>query len=274
MDGSLRVIAWSKRRTRECLVIACVVSMGSCPLWVSHAVILYWCLAIAAVAVRRLTVFSSITAYGRLRTGRGLGWAVSKSTGFRCFYGTACLVCAVICYSGQADGGSLLPFAIFALHVCRRLAETLWLQSMSGSMTPLAFAAGCSFYVAAPVSVLLDSQQTSRASAIWCAAAGAAQAGQLAHHVLLQRLRGRGARGTHAPPRGGLFRWLVAPHYTCEVAVYVCVAAACGETGQHTALAGAFSFANLLVTATEAREWLREHFGSSAVPPWRLLPCL
>lgn len=78
-------------------------------------------------------------------------------------------------------------------------------------------------------------------------------------------------------PEGGLFQYLVCPHYTCECLLYLSLAVIAAPEGQWfnrtLSCAVVFIAVNLGVTANGTREWYIEKFGRSKVETrWRMIP--
>lgn len=78
-------------------------------------------------------------------------------------------------------------------------------------------------------------------------------------------------------PEGGLFQFLVCPHYFCECLLYFSLAVVGAPEGQlfnrTLVCAVIFIAVNLGVTANGTREWYIEKFGREKVEGrWRMIP--
>lgn len=77
-------------------------------------------------------------------------------------------------------------------------------------------------------------------------------------------------------PEGGLFQYLVCPHYTCECLLYFSMAITAAPEGQlynrTIACAVLFVSINLGVTANGTKKWYRENFGSKVEAKWKMIP--
>ena len=78
-------------------------------------------------------------------------------------------------------------------------------------------------------------------------------------------------------PEGGLFQYLLCPHYTCECLLYLSLAVVAAPEGQWLnrtlVWAAIFVSVNLGVTANGTRAWYIEKFGRQKVEKrWRMIP--
>lgn len=78
-------------------------------------------------------------------------------------------------------------------------------------------------------------------------------------------------------PEGGMFRFLVCPHYTCECLLYISMMLAAAPEGRwynKTLLcAVVFASVNLGVTAGGTRSWYQGKFGPESVAArWNMIP--
>jgi hypothetical protein len=100
-------------------------------------------------------------------------------------------------------------------------------------------------------------------------------------HAVLARLRAQseeckdkqqqsadGSRVYHVPPDVGLFRWLIAPHYTMEIGAYTMMLAV-GAIYVDKILMTFFVLLNLTDRAIQSRRWYIEKFTINNVPPHR-----
>ncbi|KAI0871884.1 hypothetical protein GGS24DRAFT_39135 [Hypoxylon argillaceum] len=79
-------------------------------------------------------------------------------------------------------------------------------------------------------------------------------------------------------PEGGLFRYLVCPHYTCECLLYLSLAVMAAPEGQlynRTLICAVlFVSVNLGVTANGTKLWYGEKFGSRVEGKWKMIPII
>ncbi|CAK7274110.1 3-oxo-5-alpha-steroid 4-dehydrogenase [Sporothrix epigloea] len=99
----------------------------------------------------------------------------------------------------------------------------------------------------------------------------AAWIGQFICHVQLSGLR------KYSMPDEGLFRYLISPHYTCEIVLYGALAIVSAPEGKfinRTMLSSLLLvLANLGVTADRTKQWYSDTFGAERVAPkWRMIP--
>ncbi|CAK7200746.1 hypothetical protein SEUCBS139899_003445 [Sporothrix eucalyptigena] len=78
-------------------------------------------------------------------------------------------------------------------------------------------------------------------------------------------------------PEEGLFRYLISPHYTCELSMYVALSIVTAPEGRlvnRTVFSSLlFVLANLGVTADRTKRWYSEKFGAERVAKkWRIIP--
>ena len=78
-------------------------------------------------------------------------------------------------------------------------------------------------------------------------------------------------------PEGGLFQYLVCPHYTCEFLLYLSLAVTAAPEGQWInrtlACAVILILVNLGVTANGTKAWYIEKFGRQKVQGrWKMVP--
>ncbi|KXJ97523.1 hypothetical protein Micbo1qcDRAFT_8379 [Microdochium bolleyi] len=90
-------------------------------------------------------------------------------------------------------------------------------------------------------------------------------------HVYLSKLK------KYSLPEKGLFRFIVSPHYTCECALYLALAAVAAPGGQpvnRTLLCAVmFVAANLGATAGGTKQWYSDKFGAEKVQgKWKMIP--
>lgn len=80
-------------------------------------------------------------------------------------------------------------------------------------------------------------------------------------------------------PQGGMFRYLVCPHYTCEIIIYASLAVLASPQGllynRTLVCAAMFIAVNLGATASGTKEWYIGKFGREAVQSrWKMVPLL
>jgi hypothetical protein len=160
------------------------------------------------------------------------GRTVSSRLGMLIIYGGA--LALAVYYAGTAPPGSrqVLIARALGFHFGKREFEVLFVHVYSGSMpllTPLPIAAfytlfvfvGCHYAAQAPP--LADDGDV--APTVLLAVFVVGLLGNLYHHCLLANLRTRSTTSStststskkYSVPRGGLFHYVAAPHYLCEV---------------------------------------------------------
>ena len=181
---------------------------------------------------------------------------------------------------GEAPSLSLILLcAAMQLHVGRRLWECLRVHRFSASQQhALVWLFGALFYAAAVLSPLIDELRSPPASPlpplplVACGVLlfAAASWWQTTTHRQLGALRSTGS--AYAVPASASFRWLLCPHYTAEMGLYL--AFCCLRPSLLQLLALLWTAANLSVTARKTRQWYLQRWPNrpDLRQRWAVLP--
>ena len=141
-----------------------------------------------------------------------------------------------------ADQLAFLPFSIppptpaavlCAFHFCKRVCEVLVVHKYSGRVDRKTPSLVGFYYsvVAVLVAFVSDPNPSPKALQVGKLLFGIGLSGNFYHHRLLAKLRSSGdstaagrAEKKYVPPRGGLFRYVAAPHYLFELVGWLGVA--------------------------------------------------
>lgn len=170
---------------------------------------------------------------------RVASWRVPRSY-FGHFYILSTLLAGCAVLLCLHTGRRPIAPALMLVHSARRLLETLHLERPSGSMMWVGhYLAGVSFYTFANLAYLLHAlsspsaesargriQSMSPATMLAMAGFLLANAAQWHAHATLAHTRAALPAGTYVDVRRGLFAYVVAPHYTAEMVLYLCIALA------------------------------------------------
>ncbi|KAK9460144.1 uncharacterized protein V1516DRAFT_679042 [Lipomyces oligophaga] len=75
------------------------------------------------------------------------------------------------------------------------------------------------------------------------------------------------------PPATKLFRYLVCPHYTAEILIYISIPIVCGALTPGTTAVVVWTIVNLCASAEQSREFYTRRFGESSVAgKWKVIP--
>lgn len=191
--------------------------------------------------------------------------------------------------SPQPVVAAVLASSLLLLQVLRRLYESIFVAVPSQArMHILHYLVGHAFYVAASAAavgncgpalvregpphlgaLVTHVQHNRTLLAIAFSVFVAASVEQSRAHITLARLRAPG-KPAYSVPRSGLFRLIVAPHYTCEIFIYVAIAI----VGQ-SRLLWLCVIAVIVMLSTAAKgtdEWGKRTFGPSWGSRALLLP--
>ncbi|KAF2668512.1 hypothetical protein BT63DRAFT_479920 [Microthyrium microscopicum] len=172
---------------------------------------------------------------------------------------------------------SLAPLGIFLLHVLRRLYESITLTRPSTSRMWIGhYVMGLLHYTLAPIALIADPAPSADLLYIlpFALALLAFSIAQHKQHVYLASL----PRGPdYILPNGGAFSKALAPHYGCEVGIYVCLLGMrLSGGGWDWTVASMLGFVviNLGVSVRETRRVYRERFGDVVEGKGLMWPCL
>jgi 3-oxo-5-alpha-steroid 4-dehydrogenase 3 len=162
---------------------------------------------------------------------------------------------------------ALVNLACMLTHSLRRLHE-----SVSNSKSPMwigHYLAGLFFYTMVNLSMLFEAGEAQYGWAICFFAAQGVQ-----HHVhrQLEGLRRACKPGTYANPKGGLFEYVVAPHYTAEIMLYLSLALM-NRTNLSLWLVFLWTLLILSASVKQTDHWGRMTFSDWKTRP-RLIPLL
>lgn len=188
----------------------------------------------------------------------------------------------------SAASRTSLSAALMVLHFLKRTLECLFLHKYSGSMPIASSAFIGSFYciaaatvshyasVAPPLASAADlgapiGKGAPTAASVGLALAYVGLAGNLYHHWLLARLRAPGAK-RYKVPTGGLFEYVAAPHYLCELLGWAGVAL----VARHALVAGTFVAMSVYLAdrAVAQTEWNRKKLDNYPRARGHLVPFL
>lgn len=259
---------------------------------------LYWAIGVAAVVLRTLSSsFDRVTSYGRLggsMTGiySEAWWFWKRGTGFTLFYLTGLVLSSLLLIIGfpvymiqstkvrAGHASYFFPLLLFFFHVSRRLLECAFVHKFSGKMTLVGLIGGASFYVGVPATLWFSAYNPWAVYSTWTGLLitllhlifnFVIQYAQYYHHKLLAELPKR----PRTAPRGGLFGFIVGPHYLFEIVLYAHFAwlGADGNGPFHVcSWPLLFTVVNLGVTAHASRRWLIESEAEGKVPDYHLIP--
>jgi 3-oxo-5-alpha-steroid 4-dehydrogenase 3 len=165
---------------------------------------------------------------------------------------------------------------LYQVHLARRCLESYYISNFSPTATMHLshYLLGCSYYVAAPLTMMSCAEQPTMPSAAVFTALALAflwlNVIQHQCHRTLAALRTPGKNGgapggtsalarTYSIPRGGSFEVASCPHYTAEVAIYACLALLCRGSLATVALA-LFVAIELGFNATMQHAWYHSKF--------------
>ncbi|KAK9458156.1 hypothetical protein V1511DRAFT_454229 [Dipodascopsis uninucleata] len=175
-----------------------------------------------------------------------------------------------------------LPRASTALIVlfvqsARRWYECLYVEKMSNTARIRVghYVVGIMFYVAAIPSVWCDALEFENIHDTDLPPSGAivlyifAAMGQFLAHQRLSQLK-----KYSPPPPSALFQYIVCPHYTCEILVYVSIAWMCNFSKASISVL-AWTTVNLCASAEQSRAFYVSKFGEECVAGrWNTIPLL
>lgn len=208
----------------------------------------------------------------RLFGGFGKEIGVDSKTGWTFIYsvalGASMTALAASCFPPDPDVP--IALALLVLQALRRLLEALYIHKHSvRPLNPVVVLGGVLFYLAAPLTLSCSSSvcatfkphpPTRVALAVELFAA--ASVGQ--NHIHRALAGAPPLRGKYGVARGGLFELVCCPHYTAEIAIYVCFFVLCPGVLVFAMLA--FVAGNLSVSALETAKWYLRTFPAEFLP--------
>uniref|UniRef100_A0A914WFS2 Polyprenal reductase n=1 Tax=Plectus sambesii TaxID=2011161 RepID=A0A914WFS2_9BILA len=173
---------------------------------------------------------------------------------------------------------ALIALFLFTIHSYRRLYETIFVSVFSsGKVNVLHFVLGCAFYFFAVLSMVTDmpcvragdrcppfeARRTTIAENSAIIVFLIAMFYQHQTFKILANLRmdraGNVISKAHIIPKGGLFKFLTSPHYSCEILLYFCLWMLFGFS-YFTGLMFVFVLSNQLLAALATHRWYKEKF--------------
>lgn len=169
---------------------------------------------------------------------------------------------------------------MLVLHFAKRLVETWYVHVYSGDMDRHA-SIFIGIYYAVMTWMVLHQQfnisnsfYTGGVLAFTIGLYVIGEFGNLYHHILLANMRNaRNESASSAPyviPRGGLFDYVVSPHYFFEVIAWIAIACAVGHANAHIL---AISMGCYLASrASKTKDWYMEKFKDFPQDRWCMIP--
>jgi very-long-chain enoyl-CoA reductase len=178
--------------------------------------------------------------------GNGREWITALLLSFH--FGKRLLECLFVHkYSGTMDADFLLPISMsYALTAALVAHQQLQVQEYSHPMSELFCVIG-----------------------LWLAVIG--QAGNFFHHYLLARLRKDKTSG-YTIPSGGLFKFVTAPHYLCELIAWLGLACVTQQLNAFLTVADMTSY--LAGRSVATTRWYKSKFPDYPVERKHLIPFL
>ncbi len=200
----------------------------------------------------------SMMNYSKFRKGTGLpGWA-----GMAFLYFAPVVVLTIIAWS-YLPKATLIQWAVYlavSLHFMKRVLESLFLHRYSGPIDPVTTLVIASFYSFAAGLIGWVNQASLPALDAWFYVGVVlfvfGQAGNFYHHKLLADLRKNSL--DYFIPKGGLFAYVVCPHYLFEIVAWLGIAL----LSRHLAAWMVLLFIICYLTARALRvlKWYHEKF--------------
>eukprot|EP00252_Welwitschia_mirabilis_P025888 TRINITY_DN8259_c0_g1_i1.p1 TRINITY_DN8259_c0_g1~~TRINITY_DN8259_c0_g1_i1.p1 ORF type:complete len:290 (+),score=5.21 TRINITY_DN8259_c0_g1_i1:131-1000(+) len=180
----------------------------------------------------------------------------------------------------ESQGSRLLILSmLFCIHFFKRVIEVLFVHRCSGGMALSAvahIASGYPFIVLSMLYVLHVSEETQKSPQVNLILPGSiffvtGILGNAYHHYLLSKLRSKGGKA-YAIPQGGLFQWIVCPHYTCEMIEWFGIACTC-QTIHAFCVVGMMTLL-LLGRSVSTKKWYLQKFEDFPRNRKAFIPCL
>lgn len=256
----------------------------------------YWISAIAAILLKHTSpqVSASLN-YGKLSSPKSerefalldqpfarpaLAWPCFYAAGFL----AACLVYIVTTLVIVIPAKTTFVLILFIVQVVRRFMECLMVHRHSETITVtlVQFLAGISFYIAAPLSLLVKDETDHHEVGIHLLEPSqllmttfffiASFAQNHAHRTLASV---EPIVGKYGIPRGLLFSLVTCPHYSAEVAIYALFAFQIAT--MQAGLLFAFVFLNLTDSALRSHKWYCTIFPAELIqslPSFAIIPAI
>lgn len=188
------------------------------PQWTTGNIILYIYLALLAFGVAPLEYHGqAMMAYSKFRPAQGL----STRTGMFLLYFIPLLavIISALPYLGNPSPIQLIVFAAVAIHFSKRVLETLFVHKYSGPIGVFTTLMIAGFYSLAAFLIGYLNRKPLQSMDVWFYIGMAlfviGMLGNFIHHKILADLR----KNTldYIIPSGGLFNYVVCPHYLFEI---------------------------------------------------------
>jgi len=286
------------------------MKMVACGSWMSTLTIAYWTIGCVSVILSLIVPqFEEMSLYGKLRDPKQIGLTVPKSW-FTHFYVIAVswsfllliasiydknLIMEGIHFAISEDSligihlctrthltedrqTDLVALALFAVHACRRLYESVFLSvySTAARMHISGYIIGTTFYVAAPWTIIMDSGfllEKSMTSFIYVIGIPLFVIGswkQHEAHAILAKLRER--NNEYRIPNGGWFSYVSSPHYLSEILLYAGLVFVVPFRSFRSGFMLLFIVLNLYTSALRTHRWYHLKFEAYPKSRYAILP--
>lgn len=229
------------------------------PTWTTGNTILYGFLALVAISVGPLEYFGqAMMAYSKFRPSSG----ISTRTGMVILYSTplAALVISALPYLSSPTTVQLLVFASVFIHFAKRVLESLFLHKYSGPVGVFTTLMIASFYSFAAFLIGYLNRTPLQEMDAWfyfgIVLFVIGIIGNFNQHKALADLRKDSLE--YKIPRGGLFEYVVCPHYLFEIITWLGIFLLSRHLG--TLFVLAFIIAYLSARSIRTLAWYREKF--------------
>ncbi len=229
------------------------------PAWTTGNLILYGFLAMVAISVGPLEYFGqAMMAYSKFRPSSG----ISTRTGMVILYAAplVALVISALPYLSNPTAIQLLVFASVFIHFAKRVLESLFLHKYSGPISIFTTLMIASFYSFAAFLIGYLNRTPLQTMDVWFYLSIAlfiiGIVGNFNQHKALADLRKDSLE--YKIPRGGLFEYVVCPHYLFEIIAWTGIFLLSRHLG--TFLVLAFIIAYLSTRSIRTLIWYREKF--------------
>ena len=242
--------------------------------WTDHAMLWYGALAAFFVgnAIMELTGITQIR-YSKFRRGKG----ISMRMGTLIFDGIPVLFAVgyAITLAATATPIQWIMTILFVLHFGKRCFEAVFVHKYSGTIDVFSVLQIAGFYCLAVWLGLFTTAGVTQApdmiTGIGLATFAAGTVINAYHHVLLANLRARGSN-EYVIPRGGLFGFIVCPHYLGELLAWLGIALVSRQLAMYIWFFGETAY--LLIRSRNTLKWYRARFPQMAGRVRGLLPGL
>ncbi len=241
------------------------------PAWTIGNIILYVFLAFMALAVGPLEYFGqAMMAYSKFRPARGLSPRVGMFILY--FLPLLALTTSALPYLANPSAIQLIVFAAVFIHFSKRVLESLFLHKYSGPIGVFTTFMIAGFYSLAAYLIGYLNRQPLQSMDIWFYIGTAlfiiGMTCNFIHHKILADLR----KNTldYIIPSGGLFNFIVCPHYLFEIVAWLGIFL----VSQHLASLLVLLFIIGYLTARSIRtlKWYKERFSEFPAATKAIIP--